>query len=118
LSSSAILDVVSQDIVLSGLAIYKEQGLWKRWKAEERFPEHFRFTGCHLKIMQGGFFLMKKPLGFLISRKSRIENARPFPQPRLLLRALILETFDVCERGQETSGGRSPGSLGGLYRHD
>ena len=37
--------------------------------------EHFRFTYRHCNIVQGGFFLKKKPLGIPISVKSRIENA-------------------------------------------
>ena len=50
--------------------------------------EHFRFTRCHLEIVQGGFYfypsdeglslgtpLRKKPLGLQLSVKIRIENA-------------------------------------------
>jgi tetratricopeptide (TPR) repeat protein len=37
--------------------------------------EHFRFTGRHLKIVQGGFFLRKKPLRFEASLNGRLENA-------------------------------------------
>src|ERR1035441_9964899 len=37
--------------------------------------ERFRFTCCHLKIMRGGIFLRKMPLGVYVSVKSRIETA-------------------------------------------
>ena len=37
--------------------------------------ERFRFTYCHLKIVQGGFFLRKKPLGIVVSVCTRIESA-------------------------------------------
>jgi hypothetical protein len=37
--------------------------------------EHFRFICCHFEIEKGGFFLRKKPLGFEVSVKGRIENA-------------------------------------------
>ena len=37
--------------------------------------ERFRFTCCHLKIMRGGIFLGKMPLGLKLSAKSRIETA-------------------------------------------
>jgi hypothetical protein len=37
--------------------------------------ERFRFTCRHCGSVQGGFFLRKKPLGFQVSVKSRIENA-------------------------------------------
>src|ERR1700728_4498883 len=37
--------------------------------------EHFRFTCCHGKSVQDGFFLRKKPLGCVVSVSARIENA-------------------------------------------
>ena len=37
--------------------------------------ERFRFICCHLKIVQGGFFLRKKPLGIVVAVCTRIENA-------------------------------------------
>ena len=37
--------------------------------------ERFRFTCCHLKVAQDGFFLRKKPLGIVDSVSTRIENA-------------------------------------------
>jgi hypothetical protein len=36
--------------------------------------ERFRFTYRHLKIVQGGIFLRKMPLGIEVSVRSRIEN--------------------------------------------
>jgi hypothetical protein len=37
--------------------------------------ERFRFKCCHLKIMRGGIFLRKMPLGVYVSVKRRIETA-------------------------------------------
>jgi hypothetical protein len=37
--------------------------------------EHFRFTSWHQDTMEGGFFLRKNPLVYMVSVKSRIENA-------------------------------------------
>ncbi len=37
----------------------------------------FRCKCCHLKIMRGGIFLRKMPLGVYVSVKSRIETAVP-----------------------------------------
>jgi hypothetical protein len=40
-----------------------------------RVLKRFRFTCCHLKIVQGGIFLRKMPDGSVRSVKSRIETA-------------------------------------------
>jgi hypothetical protein len=36
--------------------------------------EHFRFTCCRLKVVQGGFFSRKKPRGFPVSFKNLSVN--------------------------------------------
>lgn len=48
--------------------------------------EHFRFKCCACRIVKGGFLLGKKPLGFEVPVKSRIENA--VTKPALGVRGL------------------------------
>jgi hypothetical protein len=36
--------------------------------------EHFHFTYLHFEILEGGFFLLKNPLGIFVSVKSRSEK--------------------------------------------
>jgi len=49
-----------------------------------RSLERFRFTYCHLEIVQGDFFLRKKPLGIVVSVCTRIENAVASRKLRLI----------------------------------
>ncbi len=53
---------------------------------ELKVLERFRFKSCHLKIMRGGIFLRKMPLGAYVSVKSRIETAVADEEQRQILR--------------------------------